>query len=137
MKDDNAPISAYGLHPNSTIALIATTDSLPAAPHQPAPSPAARTEPATVQLIQSELARVRSDLAPDVHTFLDTLGTKAPSQEKEHNRIGELLLQSLLRLDAIAPNHDWEDARRERKVAVKEVQALLDSVDSAWDARSH
>jgi len=57
-------------------------------------------------------------------------------QRKEHNRLGELLLQSLLRLDAIVPDTQWEDARRERKDAVREVQALLDRLDAAWAARS-
>ena len=55
--------------------------------------------------------------------------------EQEHVRLGELLLQSLLRLDAITAEGEWELARRERKGAVREVQALLDRLDGGWRAR--
>ena len=50
----------------------------------------------------------------------------------EHKRLDELLLQSLLRLDAITPDGSWEEARRERKSAVKEVQGLLNKLDAGW-----
>ena len=62
----------------------------------------------------------------------------APSTEleQEHVRLGELLLQSLLRLDAIHSEGEWEQARKERKGAVKEVQALLDRLDGGWRARA-
>lgn len=58
------------------------------------------------------------------------------SQKKEHIRLGELLLQSLLRLDGVTPDTQWEDARRERKDAVREVQTLLDQLDAAWATKS-
>ena len=54
---------------------------------------------------------------------------------QEHVRLGELLLQSLLRLDAINAEGEWEEARKERKLAVKEVQNLLDRLDSGWRQR--
>jgi hypothetical protein len=54
--------------------------------------------------------------------------------QQEHTRLGELLLQSLLRLDAITPESDWEDARAARKAAVKEVQADLEKLDTSWKA---
>ena len=64
-------------------------------------------------------------------------GARAPVDiEREHVRLGELLLQSLLRLDAITAEGEWETARRERKGAVKEVQALLDRLDGGWRARA-
>lgn len=53
----------------------------------------------------------------------------------EHTRLGELLLQSLLRLDAIVAEGEWEEARRQRKGAVKQVQGLLDRLDNAWKQR--
>ena len=56
--------------------------------------------------------------------------------EQEHVRLGEMLLQALLRLDAIQPESEWEQARKERKGAVKEVQALLDRLDGGWRART-
>lgn len=60
-----------------------------------------------------------------------------PASPQDHTRLGELLLQSLLRLDAIAPERDWPTARAERKAAVREVQELLDNLDSAWAAYSN
>ncbi|KAI9067247.1 hypothetical protein FKP32DRAFT_1644528 [Trametes sanguinea] len=168
MKDDNAPISAYGIKPGSKLALIGTGESLP-----PPPSKASsarkekepRTEQGTVSQIRTELDKVRNTLRPDVESFLAALspssaaaqvgpsptrtatapkpasaaasGSRTPAEmEKEHLRLGELLLQSLLRLDAINAEGEWEEARRERKGAVKEVQSLLDRLDSGWRARA-
>jgi len=55
--------------------------------------------------------------------------------ELEHTRLAELLLQSLLRLDAINVEGEWEVARKERKAGVKEVQGLLDRLDGGWRGR--
>ena len=55
---------------------------------------------------------------------------------QEHTRLGELLLQSLLRLDAINAEGEWEEARKERKSAVREVQGLLDRLDGGWRSRT-
>ncbi|EIM82742.1 uncharacterized protein STEHIDRAFT_170950 [Stereum hirsutum FP-91666 SS1] len=52
--------------------------------------------------------------------------------EFEHTRLGELLLQALLKLDAVSFEGGWEDARRERKEAVRVVQGLLDRLDGGW-----
>ena len=126
---------------------------------------APRTEENTISQIRTELDKVRATLQPDVDTFLTALspasaaahigpeptptalppksaspagsGARAPVDiEREHVRLGELLLQSLLRLDAITAEGEWETARRERKGAVKEVQALLDRLDGGWRARA-
>ncbi|KAG6833555.1 hypothetical protein H0H87_005206 [Tephrocybe sp. NHM501043] len=126
MKDDNAPISAYHLHSHSTIALIGAAD-IPA-PAAPATSPSERSVLAT---IQSELASVRTSLTPAVDAFLPH-----PTDHREHARLGELLLQSLLRLDGIVADPSWDHARKERKDAVREVQDMLDRLDNAWAARS-
>ncbi|KAH9941004.1 hypothetical protein B0H21DRAFT_697248 [Amylocystis lapponica] len=146
MKDDNAPISAYGLKPNATIALVGGADPL-AAPQPKAP----RTEASTISQIRGELDAVRRTLQPSVDVFLTSLDpvpqpppdvdpadTPAPEAglAKEHVRLGELLLQALLRLDAITAEGEWEEARRERKGAVREVQALLDRLDGGWRARA-
>ncbi|KAI0356121.1 hypothetical protein OH77DRAFT_1478090 [Trametes cingulata] len=166
MKDDNAPISAYCIKPGSTIALIGGGEPLPPAPSKASSvrkEKAPRTEESTISQIRSELDKVRSTLRPDVDSFLTALkpssaldgpspalsahppksasaavSTTQPSadMQQEHVRLGEMLLQSLLRLDAITAEGEWEDARRERKGAVKEVQALLDRLDGGWRARA-
>ncbi|KAK7053431.1 hypothetical protein VNI00_004057 [Paramarasmius palmivorus] len=121
MKDETAPLSAYNIRPNSTIAVIggpAATSSI------------SRSEQNTLSNINDELSTVRSTLVPDLHSF-----TTSPT-EKEHLRLSELLLQSLLRLDAITPDPTWESARRDRKAAVKEVQTYIDQLDDAWRSRA-
>ncbi|RDB24895.1 BAG family molecular chaperone regulator 1A [Hypsizygus marmoreus] len=121
MKDDSAPISAYGLRPNSTIALIGATD-----PHTRVTAAQSQSENSIIATIQTELHAVRTSLLPDLDTFLHD-----PTNDKEHRRIGELLLQSLIRLDAIVAEPAWEAARKERKDAVREVQDMLDRLDGA------
>ncbi|TBU42856.1 hypothetical protein BD309DRAFT_962078 [Dichomitus squalens] len=165
MKDDSAPISAYGIKPGSTIALVGGGEPIKP-PSSKASSAQAhkapRTEENTISQIRGELDKVRATLQPDVDAFLDALApahaaahvgpepkvpalpmkpaSAAPSGSldlgREHVRLGELLLQSLLRLDAITTEGEWEAARRERKGAVKEVQGLLDRLDGGWRARA-
>ncbi|KII92813.1 hypothetical protein PLICRDRAFT_37606 [Plicaturopsis crispa FD-325 SS-3] len=152
-------VSAYGIRDKSTIALLpsgpppgpnntSTSKPLPATPK---PKPAAPTEQSTIAAIHSELGNVRSTLLPCVDVFLHSLPAQhppsepapprpvhyapAPTPAQEHTRLAELLLQSLLRLDAINSEGGWEDARRERKGAVKEVQGLLDRLDGGWRGR--
>ncbi|KAH9920055.1 uncharacterized protein B0H18DRAFT_1025690 [Fomitopsis serialis] len=150
MRDDNAPISAYGIKLNSTIAVVGSGDVPPTSKrHKHKEKPAERTEASTVAQIRGELDAVRLTLKPDVEAFLTTLdppaavpgpkttqlGGRNTDIELEHRRLGELLLQSLLRLDAITAEGEWEEARKERKGAVKEVQGLLDHLDGGWRAR--
>lgn len=86
---------------------------------------------------------------PDVDAFVRSLAASEGAPEPEparpestaptplgHTRLSELLLQSLLRLDALhVSGADWPDARVQRKAAVKEVQGVLDRLDGAWAAR--
>jgi hypothetical protein len=126
------PVSAYGLRPGSKIALIGGDAQAPTGPSAEA-KPAPRTEQSTIAHIQSELDGVRTRLAPDVDAFLAGLaGALTPQQATEHVRLGELLLQALLRLDAVSTEGEWADARAERKGAVREVQGLLDTLDARW-----
>jgi len=116
--------------------------------------------------IRAELDRVRETLVPDVDAFVQALARSpsSPSSSSEYNepriqahaaaepfpapapatrptpldhtRLSELLLQSLLRLDALhVPGADWPEARMERKSAVREVQGVLDRLDGAWAGR--
>ncbi len=133
LKDEKLPLSAYRLRPASTLTLLPI--------HDPAPTAKAsteKTEQTSLTTIQQELASIRESLLPSLTSFLETLPQEeklSPALQKEHTRLGELLLQALLRLDAVSANGEWEDARRERKAAVKEVQALLDRLDDAWSSR--
>lgn len=158
-------VSAYGIKAGSTIALVGGGEPIkpPSKPSSQAEK-APRTEESTISQIRTELDKVRSTLKPDVDSFLSALSPagaaahvgpeptavappkaasaagsgpqRAADFAQEHVRLGELLLQSLLRLDAISAEGEWETARRERKGAVKEVQALLDRLDGGWRARA-
>lgn len=178
MKDDSAPLAAYKIRENSTIALIGG-HSLPSAPTPATPSrpqPKVKeppTEQSTITAIRTELDRVRTTLVPDVDALVSALtpsvattvlsptstptpaSGSAPTQSlnstvqaphlpppnptptsSDHTRLSELLLQSLLRLDAMhLAGSDWPEARAERKAAVREVQGVLDRLDGAWSAR--
>lgn len=184
MKDDSAPLTAYKIRENSTIALIgghslpsASTPAPPARPQLKVKEPP--TEQSTITAISFELDRVRTTLVPDVDALVDALTPSAattassptsaptptsgstPTQSfsstaqapyfpshptsasytskptsSDHTRLSELLLQSLLRLDAMhLAGSDWPEARAERKAAVREVQGVLDRLDGAWSAR--
>ena len=126
---------------------------------------APQTEAVAIAAIRAELERVRETLVPDVERLVGALaeagrgrrgegghpesgsGPKtrtegavasrlAPPTPPDHTRLSELLLQSLLRLDALyVPGVDWPEARVERKAAVREVQGVLDRLDTAGAAR--
>ncbi|KAG2079174.1 hypothetical protein BDR04DRAFT_24746 [Suillus decipiens] len=185
MKDDSAPLTAYKIRENSTIALIGG-HSLPSAPTSvPSSKPQLKvkeppTEQSTITAIRTELDRVRTTLVPDVDALVSALApsvatavssptftptptsgsaptqlsssttqaphlppphpTPTPDSSKptssDHTRLSELLLQSLLRLDAMhLAGSDWPEARAERKAAVREVQGVLDRLDGAWSTR--
>ncbi|KAF8585962.1 hypothetical protein K439DRAFT_1409478 [Ramaria rubella] len=140
MKDDSYPISAYGIGDGSTLHMVGAAEH-PPSKNAPAPkeAPQRLTEPALISKIEEELHRIRQSLIPPLDAFLGTLNSSSspptPEMEREHIRLGELLLQSLLRLDSYTPEGSWEDARSLRKGAVREVQSLLDKLDDGWRER--
>ncbi|KAJ2917768.1 hypothetical protein MD484_g2672, partial [Candolleomyces efflorescens] len=129
LTDDQATIAQYHITAGSVLMLIPTADD---ALHQPqAPS---SQESALLATVSTELATLRSTLLPELNQLL-AAGLSSQFPAKDYLRLGELLLQSLLRLDALAPERDWEQARKHRKDAVKEVQGLLDALDETIAAR--
>jgi hypothetical protein len=119
-------VAAYHLRPNSTIVIVANS---------PEPSSFKNTEHALIASITAELAAVNDSLLPAHSNFLSQLSPHTRSTlANERSRLSELLLQALLRLDAIIPERDWTNARAHRKYAVNQLQSLLDQLDSAWAA---
>ncbi|KAE9411296.1 hypothetical protein BT96DRAFT_1011142 [Gymnopus androsaceus JB14] len=146
LKGDDVPLSSFRLRNGATIQVVGSAEPISTAPS----GPAHNSEASTVSQIKEQLASVRSNLVPSLQKFLETLPTVSnpsiplpsdpsttnlPPIQKEHARISELLLQSLLNLDAIVVDREWEQARYERKTAVKEVQGYLDQLDDAWNTR--
>lgn len=120
-------VSAYKIRPGGTLLLLDSTPAASPGPGAPVAPKLQKTETSTIQAIQEEVATVRGTLEPDVDAFLRT-----PTADAEHTRLGELLLQALLRLDAINIDSTWTEARRERKGAVRAVQGVLDRLDKGW-----
>jgi len=146
MKGDSFPIAACGVRAGSTIQIVGSASPIPGRRSGSTSSSSGKegrprpTEETTIKIIQEEMSRVHEKLMPPVQSLQSMLaqgGAAAANKDvlkQEHTRLGEMLLQSLLRLDALAPDSEWIDARRERKIAVKEVQGLLDQLDAAWKA---
>ncbi|KAF6763066.1 hypothetical protein DFP72DRAFT_874580 [Ephemerocybe angulata] len=138
LNDNNATLAQYHIVPGSVIVLLPTARAADApivSDREPEPAPAVgltTEESALLTTIHTELATVRSSLTPELN---DLLASPEPHDKKQYLRLGELLLQSLLRLDALAPQREWEHARTARKEAVREVQALLDTLDDTIAAR--
>ncbi|THH16237.1 hypothetical protein EW146_g4368 [Bondarzewia mesenterica] len=121
-----------------------------------------KTEANTISQIRAELDSIQQTLEPGVDALLRELNPSSQQPlplpqdqdqqvhvasdptalqdsealDREHRRLGELLLQALLRLDAIGFEGGWDAARKERKGAVKIVQNLLDRLDGGWHART-
>jgi hypothetical protein len=155
-------VRAYGIEDGNTIHIIGARDipATKAPQNSPVNSTPAQTAVTTansikkqssstetdlIALIHSELNSIHSSIGPALKSFIESLKTsnadcslsQRPDMEFEHKRLGELLLQSLLRLDALSPDGEWTDARAERKKAVKVIQTMLDQLDSTWrEARS-
>lgn len=157
-------MSTYKLKENATIALIGGHTLPPEKPFTSTLAPKSKssipqTEEGTISAIRAELERVRETLIPDVDALVRALtssyGEGATTEAEvevplsksivtvppmptpvDHSRLSELLLQSLLRLDALVmAGVDWPEARVQRKAAVREVQGALDRLDAAWATR--
>ncbi|KAJ7496133.1 hypothetical protein B0H11DRAFT_885830 [Mycena galericulata] len=96
------------------------------------------TEHSAIAAIACERSKIQTELAPAILNFVrasqpSTLATGTVAQaslnEKERLRLSELSLRLLERLDAVAIESAWDEARKERKSAVGEVQKLQDMLD--------
>jgi hypothetical protein len=117
-------VSLYHLRANSTIAIVALSGQ---------PAAFKMTERAQIASIDAEIAAINSSLLPAHTQFLTDLSPQTRTAlTGERSRLSELLLQALLRIDAIVPEHDWAIARAHRKSAVIQLQSLLDQLDAAW-----
>ncbi|KAJ7780505.1 hypothetical protein DFH07DRAFT_432322 [Mycena maculata] len=104
----------------------------------PPPPPAqVYEEPNAIAAIASQRSKIQNELAPAVFLFVRTFqpsalptspGAQKPN-EKERLRLSELSLRFLESLDAVAVESGWDEARRDRKSAVGEVQKLQDMLD--------
>ncbi|OCH93514.1 hypothetical protein OBBRIDRAFT_885494 [Obba rivulosa] len=110
----------------------------------------------TLAQIERELDVVRSTLSPDLDRFIaaSISATNNPSRTqssgatlqrsetlvREYARLSEQLLRAVIGLDAIdlaaLVGQDRDEARAARKNAVREMQEMLERLDTAWGKRS-
>ncbi|GAW04238.1 hypothetical protein LENED_006017 [Lentinula edodes] len=128
LKNDNAPLSSYRFRPNATIQVVGSAETIPVPPQ----GSAQKSETTIMTQIQEQLTLSNTTIPFD---STSNPPTSPASIHKEHARLSEMLLQSLLTLDAITVDGEWVQARQERKTAVREVQGYLDQLDAAWNSR--
>ncbi|KAF9313580.1 hypothetical protein BG003_005052 [Podila horticola] len=143
MKDDNAPLSCFGVKPDGKIMVDGykpTEEDIKQMTTNGDPE-----EYALILRIQSSLSRTQEFVAEhvpkyeqDVETYIQSKPTPFSFQsmpparkrlQDTHGMLSENLLQSLLRLDGVTCQPEFEVARVKRREAVKETQRLLDQVD--------
>ncbi|KAF9930626.1 hypothetical protein FBU30_000252 [Linnemannia zychae] len=153
MKDDNAPLSCFGIKPNGQITMMGTrptkTDISTLTTHGDPEEYALIVKiqnslQSTLNLVAEHIPRyeqaVKSYLA--LHSTSPPAVTQQqqqPSQQEPpvtrkqlqdaHILLSENLMKSLLTFDGVVCRQDFEVARATRREAVKETQRLLDSVD--------
>jgi hypothetical protein len=126
-------VAAYGIKRGSAVTVIGSHDkgAKPTSSVNNMATAIAKTEQNCILSIQNELDTVNRNLRPSLEGFLQNTPETQAEFDFEHRRIGELLLQSLLRLDALSPESHWSEARTRRKEAVKEIQTMLSGLDRA------
>ncbi|EJU04314.1 hypothetical protein DACRYDRAFT_48216 [Dacryopinax primogenitus] len=133
LKDNTASLASFGVKPGRALAIVGLNEPLPTPSTAAAPVVKEKpTEQSTIERIRKELSMLTSTLSPELETFLEK-GASVEKEEREatHTRLGELILQVLLRLDALMVE-GWEEARKERRAAVKHAQDMLNRLDEGW-----
>lgn len=165
LKDQSLTLGSYGITDGAVLVLVGKEGEVPNAPPHAGSSSGAggakagsgaaaagkKRQPETdqefvlVEYIQGLVKNLLEPLRPAIITFIsqtDPKATNRPAQiptfevlQREHARLSELLLRGLLDLDGVEVPGGWAEARKERKEAVKNVQAQLTRVDEAWGER--
>ncbi|OLL25059.1 BAG family molecular chaperone regulator 1B [Neolecta irregularis DAH-3] len=126
LANDDKPLAEYGIRSGAQVLVMEDFRDN------------ARTHPQTFIADNTRLSllnRTNIELCPQVDGYLKSTPTDPVKNKEIHARLGELLLQRLLDLDAIDIPQDLEDAseaRQKRRNAVKWTQSLLDKVDEQF-----
>ncbi|KAG0205976.1 hypothetical protein BGX28_002526 [Mortierella sp. GBA30] len=143
MKDDNAPLSCFGIKAGARVIVSGikpTAEQIKEMTTNGDPE-----EYALILRISGSLEKSRDFLSEylskyeqDVDLYLASkpasfsMQSMPPARKKLHDvhgMLSENLLQSLLALDGVTCKPDFEVARVKRREAVKETQKLLDVID--------
>lgn len=162
LKDQSLTLGSYGINDGAVLVLVGKEGEVPNAPPAAGSSgagaggakpsaagkkrqPETDQESVLVEYIHGLVKNLLEPLRPSIITFIsqsDPKATNRPAQiptfevlQREHARLSEMLLRGLLDLDGVEVPGGWAEARKERKEAVKNVQAQLTRVDEAWGER--
>ena len=116
--------------PSSSSSSPASSSSSASTAPQHAPAkPAKPAKPGPAGTIEAVRSRVAVDLQPDVRAFVDggSSRSSANSRAEAHRRLSETIMGELLKLDSVET--DDQHLRARRKEVVREIQAVLDSLD--------
>ncbi|KAF9540506.1 hypothetical protein EC957_004032 [Mortierella hygrophila] len=150
MKDDNAPLSCFGIKPNGQITMMGTRPTK--ADISTLTTHGDPEEYALIVKIQQSLGKTLDLVAEHfpryesaVQSYISSAtsspcppprGQEAPPPpptrkqlQDAHMLLSETLMKSLLVFDGVVCKQDFEVARATRREAVKETQKFLDSVD--------
>ncbi|KAG9071181.1 hypothetical protein KI688_008726 [Linnemannia hyalina] len=150
MKDDNAPLSCFGIKPNGQITMMGTRPTK--ADISTLTTHGDPEEYALIVKIQQSLEKTldlvaehfpRYESAVQSYISSATSSPRPPPRGQEappppptrkqlqdaHMLLSETLMKSLLLFDGVVCKQDFEVARATRREAVKETQKFLDSVD--------
>ncbi|KAI9240267.1 MAG: hypothetical protein BYD32DRAFT_408711 [Podila humilis] len=143
MKDDNAPLSCFGIKPNGQITMMGTKPSKDDV--QVLTTHGDPEEYSLILKIQTSLQKAQALVAEHVPRYEQAvakyiqsnpppyyLAAMPPARKQlmdAHSLLSETLLQSLLVFDGVVCKQDFEVARATRREAVKETQKWLDAID--------
>ncbi|KAF9107704.1 hypothetical protein BGX29_005221 [Mortierella sp. GBA35] len=144
MKDDNAPLSCFGIKAGTKIIVHGvkpTAEQIKELTTNGDPEEYALILRIANSLQKSKdfVSEHQSKYEAEVETYLASkpapfvMSAMPPARKKLHDYHGmmsELLLQALLGLDGVTCKPDFEVARVKRREAVKETQRLLDTMDA-------
>ncbi|KAG0291379.1 hypothetical protein BGZ96_005252 [Linnemannia gamsii] len=144
MKDDNAPLSCFGIKPNGQITMMGTrptkTDISTLTTHGDPEEYALivkiqQSLQSTLDLVAEHFPRYEQAVQSYITSASSSPQPQQPQQvtrkqlQDAHILLSETLMKSLLVFDGVACKQDFEVARATRREAVKETQRFLDSVD--------
>lgn len=119
----------------SAEASAVVSDKLPSsttfAPAKPAPRQ--QQQPTDESAVIASIQRISTDVLKRLHPEVQKYAQQvADGQEsgQTYSMLSETLLQALLKLDGIEVNPEFQQARQERKNAIKAVTEVMDKVDA-------
>ncbi|KAI8610801.1 hypothetical protein BC830DRAFT_711282 [Chytriomyces sp. MP71] len=150
MRDPSASLSHYGLKDGSKIMMMGDAGPTPTGP-RPTALPKPSTPPQTPEsLAQQKLSdaemTLTSTLLPEIVAYeaAALAYTQDPAQSHDvstakklrdiHARLGEAVLQTLLKVDGVVVPDGQDEIRARRKEAVKRCNGMLDRLDGTKES---